>query len=230
MSSLNMDNDTALDANQETEPSSPESIASDAPTTTAPVFADTDVDTVTPASIALEKLDPKGDLILEFGQYRLLVSSKVLELSCPFFQKLLQPDVFLEGVEKPSQDEPPTKTIHEDQTEILYLICRILHYLPVERPESIIEYELLADLCNFYGCARAIAVHMQTWIKHWSLSKLNVTELQIFLWAAFVFQLRDDFEKITVELAAAMTTKEWKSWDVHPMPPRLRGMYGGAAL
>jgi hypothetical protein len=35
----------------------------------------------------IEMLDPKGDLLLAVGQRHLPVSSKVLELSCPLFQK-----------------------------------------------------------------------------------------------------------------------------------------------
>ena len=35
------------------------------------------------------ELDLKGDLSLDVGQYQILVSSRVLELSCPFFRRML---------------------------------------------------------------------------------------------------------------------------------------------
>lgn len=220
-----MDNNTDHDAGQEAGPSSPELIANDAPTTvTSNTDADADADVAPTVSIATEKLDPKGDLILAFGQYRLLVSSRVMELSCPFFQKMLQPGVFLEGVEQPEPNEPPTKTIDEDQTELFYLICRVLHYLPVERPDNPHDYGRLADLCSFYGCARPLAFQAQAWIKQCELSTFAAGELQKLLWVAFVFQLRDEFQHISIQLAAALTTVEWKSWEVHPMPARLKGM------
>lgn len=216
-----MDNNIDHDAGLASWPASPGSIENDPPMT---ITADADADVAPTASIAIEKLDPKGDLILAFGQYRLLVSSRVMELSCPFFNKMLQTGVFLEGVEQPDPNDPPTKTIDEDQTELFYLICRVLHYLPVERPDILYDYGLLADLCSFYGCARPLAFHVQAWIKQYQLSALAAGELQKLLWAAFVFQLRDEFQHISIQLAAALTTVEWKSWDVHPMPAHLKGM------
>jgi hypothetical protein len=44
-----------------------------------------------------------------------------------------------------------------------------------------------------------------------------------FLWVAFVFHLRDRFQHVSLHLAEALTAGEWKAWEVHPMPARLKG-------
>lgn len=58
----------------------------------------------------IDTIDPKGDLVLTVGEYQLLVCSRILELTCPFFQKMLQSNSFLEGYERPNADRPPYKT------------------------------------------------------------------------------------------------------------------------
>lgn len=171
-----------------------------------------------------EDLDPRGDLVLVVGKWDLLVSSRVLELSCPFFEKLLQRNAFLEGVNQPNKAQPPVKEIHEDHPEIFRLICRILHYLPVEPPEAIDDYRLVADLCNFYGCGLAVSVHVRAWMATWVFSGLSTNDLQMLLWVTFVFHLRDQFQQVSAHLAGTLSTLEWKLWEVHPMPAQIKGM------
>ena len=173
--------------------------------------------------VEIETLDPKGDLVLAVGRRHLLVSSRVLELSSMFFQKMLQSNAFLEGVDQPNADQPPTKQLHEDHTEIFSLICRVLHYVPVHAPDCIDDYRALADLCNFYGCGWALSFHVRAWIEAWQLSNLSADELQTLLWATFVFHLRDRFQDVSLHLAQALTADQWKAWEVHLMPARLKG-------
>jgi hypothetical protein len=125
-----------------------------------------------------EELDPKGDLVLVVGRRHLLVSSRVLELSCPFFKTMLQSNAFLEGVYRPNADKPPIKPVREDHPDIFSLICHVLHYLPVHPPDSIDDYHPLADLCDFYGCGWALSFHVRAWMEAWKLSNLSTDELQ----------------------------------------------------
>src|SRR4051794_37120498 len=108
-----------------------------------------DEDQPSPCSLT-EQLDPKGDVVLVVGRRRLLVSSRVLELSCPFFKKMLQSNTFVEGVEQPNAEKPPVKQLQEDHPDTFYMICLVLHYLPAHPPVSIDDYHYLADLCTFY--------------------------------------------------------------------------------
>jgi hypothetical protein len=97
----------------------------------------------------MEQLDPKGDIVLVVGRRHLFVSSRVLELSCLFFQKMLQPNTFVEGAEQPNAEQPPTKQLQEDHPDTFYLICLVLHYLPAHPPDSIADYHSLADFMQF---------------------------------------------------------------------------------
>lgn len=169
------------------------------------------------------KLDPKGDLMLGVGHRHLLVSSRVLELSCPLFEKMFQANAFLEGAEQPNSDQPPIKQVREDHPDTFYLICRVLHYLPAHPPDSIDEYRPLADLCNFYGCGWALSFHVRAWMEAWKLSDLTTDELQTLLWVAYVFHLRVQFQDISLHLAEVLTVGELKAWEIHPMPTRLKG-------
>jgi hypothetical protein len=76
-----------------------------------------------------EQLDPKGHVVLVVGRRHLLVSSRVLELSSPFFKKMLQSNTFVEGAEQPNAEKPPIKQLQEDHPDTFYLICLVLHYL-----------------------------------------------------------------------------------------------------
>lgn len=122
---------------------------------------DAQADEDEPSSCSLtEGLHPKGDAVLVVGRRRLLVSSRVLELSCLSFKKMLQENTFVEGAEQPNAENPPVKPLQEDHPETFYLICLVLHYLPAHPPDSIEDYHPLADLCNFYGCSYALSFHV----------------------------------------------------------------------
>ncbi|RMZ82253.1 hypothetical protein DV738_g1778, partial [Chaetothyriales sp. CBS 135597] len=79
-------------------------------------------------SLPLEKLDPQGDLILSVGPMQLLVSSRILVLSSPFFETLLRPGTFLEGTDPPNSQDPPVKTLDDKDPDSFRLMCRALHY------------------------------------------------------------------------------------------------------
>jgi hypothetical protein len=175
-------------------------------------------------SCEIEKLDPKGDLILAAGNVRLLVSSKVLQLSCHFFQTMLQPDRFIEGLEQPNSEQPPMKELQEEHPQFLKSICQALHHRPVQPVNSIEELHIFAEVCNFYGCTRAMSFQVQSWTERWDLSTLASSQLQTLLWVSFVFHLHSIFKQVSSRLAQSMTPAEWKAWDVHPMPGKLKGI------
>lgn len=172
----------------------------------------------------VEQLDPKGDLVLLVGQRQLLVSSRVLMLACPFFEKMLESNRFQEGIIQPNTADPPTKQVREEKTAIFVLICRVLHYLPVDPPTSVDDLRSLADLCSFYGCGYALSFRVKAWVDSWVLPDFDTDRLQGLLWVAFVFHLRDTFRQVSIHLALALDAKAWKAWEVHPMPIHIKGM------
>lgn len=56
----------------------------------------------------------------------------------------------------------------------------------------------------------------------WELSNLLADALQSLLWVAFVFHLRDFFQRVSLYFAETLTAGKWKAWEVHPMPARLK--------
>ncbi|RMZ80615.1 hypothetical protein DV738_g2564, partial [Chaetothyriales sp. CBS 135597] len=170
---------------------------------------------------AIEKLDPNGDLLLIAGPYQLLVSSKVLDLSSSFFRTMLRSNAFQEGIEQPNPSKPPVKKLDEDHPDIFLMICRALHYLPIEPLEAADDFRSFADLCHFYGCDKALSVHASSWIGR-EMDNFPTDTLQVLLWFAFVFRLSRQFQSISVHLARAQSPSEWKAWEVHPMPAQLK--------
>lgn len=81
----------------------------------------------TPAStfISLD-IDPDGDVYLCTDKFKLLVSSKVLSVASPVFQKLFGPH-FAEGSQV-SSTRPGSVLLSEDNAEALVALCQILHY------------------------------------------------------------------------------------------------------
>ena len=169
-------------------------------------------------------IDPKGDLVLVVGQHQLLVCSRILELSCPFFKKMLKSNSFLEGDEQPNGDLPPAKQLREDHRDIFRLVCRTLHYRQVRPPDSIADYGHLAEVSDFYGCGWALSSHVRAWMECWTLTKLSASDLQTLLRVSFVFHLHNHFQHISLQLADALTVRKWKDWEVHPMPQSLKGV------
>src|SRR2546430_2046993 len=95
------------------------------------------------------RLHPKRHVVPVVGRRHLLVSSRVLELSSPFFKKMLQSNAFMEGADQPNAEKPPIKQLQENYPDIFYLICVVLQYLPAHPPDSIDDYRSLTDLCKF---------------------------------------------------------------------------------
>jgi hypothetical protein len=170
----------------------------------------------------LESFDKWGDLILTIGPLRLLVSSVFLLKSCAFFERMLVPDAFLEGMNQPNTEKPPVIILEDGDPQAFRQMCKIVHFQQVEPPESVEELRSLADVADFYGCQQALAFHVRAWASSWSITTLTTRQLQDLLGVAFVFHLGDAFEVSSRNLAVTMTASELDSWDVHPMPPSLK--------
>ncbi|KAK5064409.1 hypothetical protein LTR84_000242 [Exophiala bonariae] len=135
---------------------------------------------------------------------------------------MLQPDRFMEGVEQPNSEQPPTKELQEEHPQCLRAMCQALHHLPVQPVKSIEELHVFADVCNFYGCVRALSFQIQSWTERWDFSTLASSQLQRLLWVSFIFHLRSTFKQASSRLAQSLTPAQWKAWDVHPMPAKLK--------
>lgn len=176
-----------------------------------------------PSPVHLEQLDPQGDLILAIGPLQLLVSSRVLVLSCQFFKTMLRPGAFLEGVDPPNSKNPPVKTLDEQDPETFLSVCKLLHYQQIDAPASVEQLTMMANTCNFYGCYAPLSPHVRMWLYSWDISVLTISKIQNLLWVAFVFHHGDAFERLSRRLAIVASEFELELWDAHPMPAVLKG-------
>ncbi|RMZ74730.1 hypothetical protein DV737_g5798, partial [Chaetothyriales sp. CBS 132003] len=170
----------------------------------------------------LERLDPRGDLILAVGSHRLLVASRVLVLSSSFFERMLCPDAFAEGRIQPTQTDPPVKTLDDQDPDTFRFVCRVLHYHRVDPPKSVAQFTALADTCNFYGFFDALSFHLQVWLDPSNIPTSEHEDQKKLLWVAFVFRQNATFKGLSRRLAFGLTKAELSSWEVHPMPESLK--------
>ena len=166
--------------------------------------------------VQLEQLDPRGDLILAMGPLQLLVSSRVLVLSSHFFETMLRPNSFMEGMDPPSFKIPRSRL---STNKILRPFAAFASFSigSVERLTS------LADTCNFYGCYAPLSSHARVWLYSWDFSVLRTMGIEKLLWVAFIFNNGDAFEQFSRRLAIVATAEELDLWDVHPIPAFLKG-------
>jgi len=174
---------------------------------------------------AMQILDPRGDLKLRNGKYSFLVSSNVLMLSSRYFKKMLQADAFEEGLIQPQAADPPTKILADADPISFGIMCKLLHFQHVVLPRDVQCLGAIADVCDYYGCERAISVHIRASIHPFEQAdcRLTAPEVQKLLWVAFVFDLEYAFEVFSVRLAAMLDVDSVKALDLGIMPEKLQG-------
>lgn len=170
----------------------------------------------------IEVLDPNGDLLIQNGPLCLRVSSNVLLLSTTYFQKMLQWN-FAESLPRPSRASPPVKTLADDHPQIFRMMCKILHFQEVDKPENAEQLGLLADVCDYYGREKAVSSHVHAWIEEWIEAEVSIEEMMRLLWVAYIFNLQKAFARISSGLAAVLTAPGLAELDLHPMPVAVKG-------
>lgn len=173
--------------------------------------------------IETEILDPRGDLIIENGPFRLLVSSSILFIFCGYFKKMLREDGFVEGIDQPCRQNPPTKTQHDNDPGAFHLMCKILHVQSVETPTEVKQLASLADICDYYESQQALSSHAAAWISEWNFSRITVRKIRRLLWFSYVFNLSHAYGRVSRSLAIALTAGGVEVLDVHPMPDEMKG-------
>ena len=173
----------------------------------------------------VQVIDPQGDLKLQNGSLTLLVSSNILMLTSTFFcRSLKEGGGFMESRDPPDRANPPTLVLHDEDSEAFMLICKILHFQTIDKPKDICKLKALADVCDFYGCQKAVSVHAQPWTKGWDLAILTKKGLSDLLWAAYVFNLPETFARASVGLAVSLKKLEVETFDTHLMPAAIKGL------
>ena len=162
------------------------------------------------------QLDPQGNTVLRIGSETLRVSSDVLRLSCSSNTTIISPD------EKSRSDYSIVSTVKCSDVPSCVLMCRALHFHPVEPPRTIEDISSFADVCNRYAYARALSPLVHAWLSSWKLDKLELSDLNHLLWVAWVFRLTVAFSDVSLCLAIASTPDEIGNWDTRSISPSVK--------
>lgn len=107
----------------------------------------------------------KGDVMIISDSKEMLVSSQVLSMVSPVFDRMFEPG-FLEGDRKRSKDNPLRLPLDDDSPEALSLLFHILHLSPRQRYTEP-DFDLLlrlAQLADKYGCLDSIRDPIERWL------------------------------------------------------------------
>lgn len=107
----------------------------------------------------------KGDVLIICDSKEMLVSSQVLSMVSPVFERMFEPG-FSEGDKKRSKDDPLRLPLDDDSSEALTLLFHILHLSPRQRyNEPGIDLLLrLVQLADKYGCLDSIQDPVERWL------------------------------------------------------------------
>lgn len=144
------------------------------------------------------EIDPEGDLYLEVGTLLLLVSSKVLRLASPVFDKMLS-SRFKEGLLNQQGMGKPNVTLPGDDQKGVELVCRILHHRIIQVPLKISNASLyaVAVVCDKYDCVSVLKVWATTWFQYEGLLATLDGSSYDLLSAAYVFDLPEKFSLVS---------------------------------
>lgn len=171
-------------------------------------------------------IDGDGDVIFELsspeladGKTHLVVSSKALSLASPVLEKVcswetqaLQRKIppasesltTLEPENRPTSKSrtPPVIALPEDDTGTFMLLCKITHHqmsgVPtILAPDSIAKF---ASMCHKYDCIEAVSDSSFRWFQTIAIESHNAGELNKLLFAAFVLNMPEAFERISAKI------------------------------
>lgn len=174
-------------------------------------------DTLKPATfVALKDADPEGDVLLLIGPPNelksLLVSSKVLSLASPVFNKMLQIPRFLEGVER-SSNVPLQLPLPEDNPEAVTWLCNAIHLSrSVDHDVSFSLFEELAILCDKYDIASAITPWSRWWLQKWKGSPDGEDKYLKMLYISYAYGSYHAFRVSSRNIVLYSTAKDFETY------------------
>lgn len=141
----------------------------------------------------------KGDVLIICDSKEMLVSSQVLSMVSPVFERMFEPG-FSEGDKKRSKDDPLRLPLDDDSSEALALLFHILHLSPRQRyNEPGVDLLLrLVQLADKYGCLDSIQDPIERWLYPWiEIKSHDRVELVKLVAVSFLISSGDSFRKST---------------------------------
>jgi hypothetical protein len=134
---------------------------------------------------------------------------QVMATASPVFDRMLQPDRFLEG-QKLLEKKPFTVSLVEDDPSAMKVICDILHYRADSVPVKEMTLTLLASIATVvdkYDCALAIQPWPKSWLSHMlslqpshSFETMTAQELAMWIHISCHLGYEDQFRECTSSL------------------------------
>lgn len=169
------------------------------------------------------EIDGDGDVVFELsspkladGKTHLVVSSKALSLVSPVIEKVFAWDAQARQGKIPSASEslatlvpenrptsksrtPPVIALPEDDTETFTLLCKITHHQMHGVPAALApdSFAKFASMCHKYDCIEAVSHSSFRWFQAIATETHNAGELNKLLFAAFVLDTPETFERIS---------------------------------
>lgn len=176
--------------------------------------------------IKVIEIDGNGDVVFELSspepaddKTHVVVSSKVLSLVSPVLEKACALDSQARQSKIPSASEslatlmpehrptsksrtPSVIALPEDDTETFILLCKITHHQMHGVPTALApdSFANFASMCHKYDCIEAVSHSSFRWFQAMAIDSHNAGELNKLLFAAFVLDMPDAFERISAKI------------------------------
>ncbi|KAI9738781.1 MAG: hypothetical protein M1834_008288 [Cirrosporium novae-zelandiae] len=170
----------------------------------------------------VNKIDPRGDVLVRSGPKRLLVSSNVLSMASPVFDATLNGD-FREGKSPRSVEDPLDLHLQDDDPEALLLFFQVLHYkFPSTAATDIPDVDRMVQLAlisDKYLCIDLVRFISATWISKITFQTAEQDRLLKLLLIAYVLKMKEEFESISSSLAYSLNSEDLKTLKLHEVFP-----------
>lgn len=164
----------------------------------------------------------KGDVLVVCDSKEMLVSSQVLSMVSPVFERMFEPG-FSEGDKKRSKDDPLRLPLDDDSSEALALLFHILHLSPRQRyNEPGVDLLLrLVQLADKYGCLNSIQDPIERWLSpSIEIKRHNKADLVKLVAVSFLVGSEDSFLESARILLKQLSADEIEDLSIQNLLPQ----------
>jgi hypothetical protein len=154
--------------------------------------------------MATTDIDAAGDVVVQIGEERIRISSKVMSLASPVFKGMFRSG-FKEGLTPQSTASNPSiiSLPDDDPTAFIYL-SRAIHFQGCELPKhvNIAFFEKLASMYDKYQCTAPIASYVQAPLEKLAASA-STRDLGKILFVAYILDAPHLFSSASWKMVIA---------------------------
>lgn len=173
-----------------------------------------------------EVIDEEGDVLLQAGTRKFLVSSKVLSLASTYFKTMFE-SKFREGCAMRSTSDPLIlNAFDDDDPEAWALLLRIIHFSIDKRPMDIdVDMQFsVALLSDRYDCTHALYSDSLLWLQTTNKAKRDMFATWKLTAIAYSMYHRAQFDEQASQLVRISAATDLDSpMPVPSLPDTLQG-------